>query len=301
MLRNREVGLLVHHAPLASVFHASWTEDWNRVDDSTDSDNDGLLDAWELEHGLNRARRTAGGTVIEADLDSDNDGLTHLEEFNLGSNPNSNDTDGDCILDDLEVLRAEADPSGPSAADRITMADADGDGAEDHLAEGCTSTGAVVEDDDDGTTTDDEQNVTSPDDDVDLDGVPFGEDRCPATPQGDPVDADGCSADQRRLLLSDGEQEEDGFGWFLPVIGIVGLLVVITGAMGLRKNDDEPNLDTSMPVEVAAAKPLVVLDGRPSDEDLRARLTGWDDAVIEERLSEGWTLEGLVEYYEKQA
>jgi len=77
--------------------------------------------------------------------------------------------------------------------------------------------------------------------------------------------------------------------------------VVITGAMGLRKNDDEPNLDTSMPVEVAAAKPLVVLDGRPSDEDLRARLTGWDDAVIEERLSEGWTLEGLIEYYEKQA
>ena len=301
MLRNREVGLLVHHAPLASVFHASWSEDWNRVDDSTDSDNDGLLDAWELEHGLNRARRTAGGTVIEADLDPDGDGLTHLEEFNLGSNPNSNDTDGDCILDDLEVLRAEADPSGPSAADRISMADADGDGTADHLAEGCTSTGAVVDDGDGDTTTDDEQNVTSPDDDVDLDGVPFGEDRCPATPQGDPVDADGCSADQRRLLLSDGEQEEDGFGWFLPVVGIVGLLVVLTGAMGLRKNDDEPNLDASMPVEVAAAKPLVVLDGRPSDADLRARLTGWDDAVIEERLSEGWTLEGLVEYYEKQA
>jgi hypothetical protein len=69
----------------------------------------------------------------------------------------------------------------------------------------------------------------------------------------------------------------------------------------LRKNENEPNLDTSMPVEVAATKPLVVLDGRMSDADLRARLTGWDDAVIEERLSEGWTLEGLVEYYEKQA
>jgi phosphatidylserine/phosphatidylglycerophosphate/cardiolipin synthase-like enzyme len=301
MLRNREVGLLVHHAPLASVFHASWTEDWNRVDDSTDSDNDGLLDAWELEHGLNRARRTATGSSIEADLDPDGDGLTHLDEFNLGSNPNSNDTDGDCISDDLEVARAQADPSGPSAADRITMADADGDGAEDHSAEGCTSNGTTVDDNVGNTTNDDEQNVTSPDDDVDLDGVAFGEDRCPATPQGDPVDAEGCSADQRRLRLSDGEEEEDAFGWFLPAIGIVGLLVVITGAMGLRKSKDEPDLDTSMPVEMAATKPLVVLDGRPSDADFRARLTGWDDAVIEERLSEGWTLEGLVEYYEKEA
>ena len=103
------------------------------------------------------------------------------------------------------------------------------------------------------------------------------------------------------MLLSDGEEAEDGFGWFLPVIGIVGLLVVVTGAMGLRNRDDEPDLSTDMPVEVAAAKPLVVLDGRSSDADLRARLAGGDDAVIDERLSEGWTLDGLVDYYEKQA
>ena len=103
------------------------------------------------------------------------------------------------------------------------------------------------------------------------------------------------------MLLSDGEEAEDGFGWFLPVIGIIGLLVVVTGAMGLRNRDDEPDLSTDMPVEVAATKPVVVLDGRPSDADLRARLSGWDDAVIDERLSEGWTLEGLVDYYVKQA
>ena len=301
MLRNREVGLLVHHAPLAAVYHASFMEDWNRVDASTDTDNDGLLDAWEVEHDLNRARRTAGGTLIEAELDPDADGLTHLEEFNLGSDPNSNDTDGDCILDGLEVLRAQADADGPNASARITMVDADGDGVDDHTVEGCTDGGVDVVDDQGNTTVDDTQNETSPDEDVDLDGVPFGEDRCPATPQGDLVDAEGCSADQRRLLLSDGGSEDDGFGWFLPVIGIIGLLVVVTGAVGLRKDGDGPDLSTSMPAEVSAAKPVVVLDGRVSDEDLRARLTGWDDAVIDERLSEGWTLEGLVDYYEKQA
>ena len=301
MLRNREVGLLVDHAPLAAVYHASFMDDWNRVDASTDTDNDGLLDAWEVEHDLNRSRRSAGGTLIEAGLDSDGDGLTHLEEFNLNSDPNSNDTDGDCIADGLEVLRAQADANGPTASERISMSDADGDGVADHTVEGCTDADLVVDDDQDNITTPGEQNETSPDEDVDLDGVPFGEDRCPATPQGDPVDTDGCSADQRRILLSDGQTEDDSFGWFLPVISVLGLLVVITGAMGLRKDGKGLDLDTSMPVEVSSSKPVVVLDGRPSDEDLRARLTGWDDAVVEERLSEGWTLEGLVEYYEKQA
>ena len=78
MLRNREVGLLVHHAPLAAVYHASWTEDWNRLDGSTDTDNDGLLDAWEVEHDLNRARRSAPGNLIEAELDLTATALTTL-------------------------------------------------------------------------------------------------------------------------------------------------------------------------------------------------------------------------------
>ena len=182
MLRNREVGLLIHHAPLAAVYHASWTSDWNRVDATTDSDNDGLLDAWEIEHDLNRARRSAPGNLIEAELDPDGDGLDHLEEFNLGSDPNSNDTDGDCILDDVEVLRAQADASGPNATARLTMVDADGDGVDDHTVEGCTNEG-VDPTDNGNTTTDGEQNQTSPDDDVDLDGVPFADDRCPATPR----------------------------------------------------------------------------------------------------------------------
>ena len=149
----------MHHAPLAAVYLASWTEDWNHLDGSTDTDNDGLLDAWEVEHDLNRARRSAPGNLIEAELDPDGDGLDHLEEFNLGSDPNSNDTDGDCIPDDLEVLRAQADASGPNATARLTMADADGDGVDDHTVEGCTNEG-VDPTDNGNTTTDGEQNQT---------------------------------------------------------------------------------------------------------------------------------------------
>ena len=55
------------------------------LDANTDTDNDGLLDAWEVEHDLNRARRSAPGNLIEAELVPDGDGLDHLEEFNLGS------------------------------------------------------------------------------------------------------------------------------------------------------------------------------------------------------------------------
>ena len=140
---------------------------------------------------------------------------------------NSNDTDGDCIPDDLEVLRAQADASGPNATARLTMADADADGVDDHTVEGCTDD-AVDPIDNGNTNTDGEQNQTAPDDDVDLDGVPFADDRCPATPQGDLLTqkaalriGDGCSKRWRRSRRR---------LWLVPsVIGIVGLLVVSRG------------------------------------------------------------------------
>ena len=67
--------------------------------------------------------------------------------------------------------------------------------------------------------------------------------------------------------------------------------------MGLRNKDDEPDLSTDMPVEVAATKPVVVLDGRQRCRPA-CPLVRLGHAVIDERLSEGWTLEGLVDYYE---
>jgi hypothetical protein len=68
-----------------------------------DSDNDGMLDYFEIQHGLNP------NDPSDADLDPDNDGLTNLEEFNMqkiygkSTDPNLADTDGDGFTDKEEV------------------------------------------------------------------------------------------------------------------------------------------------------------------------------------------------------
>lgn len=85
----------------------------------TDSDSDGLPDAWEDYMGLNKSFNDANLDLDsdgipniyeynvdlnvkfnDANLDKDNDGLTNLLEFTLGSSVNNNDSDGDSI-DDL--------------------------------------------------------------------------------------------------------------------------------------------------------------------------------------------------------
>ena len=63
---------------------------------SLDSDGDGILDAWELEH--------FGSTVTQSgDGDADSDGLSDRLEFQLGSNPNLADSDGDGFGDFAEL------------------------------------------------------------------------------------------------------------------------------------------------------------------------------------------------------
>ena len=99
-LRNREIGVLIHHEGLAADYSASYEEDWNRLDSTTDSYGYLLPDQWELEYGLNRHSAAVLGTALsEQSLDPDEDGLNNLEEYQLGGDPMSNDTDGDCILD----------------------------------------------------------------------------------------------------------------------------------------------------------------------------------------------------------
>lgn len=49
---------------------------------NTDTDSDGLPDAWESAHGLSVG-------VNDANADSDGDGLTNFQEFQLGTLPNS--------------------------------------------------------------------------------------------------------------------------------------------------------------------------------------------------------------------
>ena len=63
----------------------------------TDTDGDGLADAWELDYGLDPATN-------DALTDTDGDGLTAAEEYEQGTDPTVADTDQDGVDDGEEVL-----------------------------------------------------------------------------------------------------------------------------------------------------------------------------------------------------
>ena len=87
--------------------------------DAIDSDNDGIVDVYELNYGLS----TSGYSDLDGDLmhdewelmhyldlatddgswDNDNDGRTNLQEFTDGTHPWAFDTDGDTIPDGVEI------------------------------------------------------------------------------------------------------------------------------------------------------------------------------------------------------
>lgn len=86
-LRNREMGVLIHDQGLTSDYLRSFNEDWNRLDETTDSDGDLLPDIWEIQYGLNRHSAAVLGTALsEQSLDSDDDGLNNLNEYLWGGN-----------------------------------------------------------------------------------------------------------------------------------------------------------------------------------------------------------------------
>ena len=135
-LRNREMGVLFHHEALASDYLASFEEDWNRLDPTTDSDGDLMPDQWEEQYGLNRHSAAVLGTALsEQSLDPDEDGLNNLQEFQLGGDPMDNDTDDDCILDGEEVIFAQSVMRSPSIA--MISSDVDEDGVLDGEQYGC--------------------------------------------------------------------------------------------------------------------------------------------------------------------
>lgn len=71
----------------------------------TDSDGDGMPDAWERANGL------IVGINDSAD-DPDGDGLTNLEEYQHSTNPHNPDSDGDGYSDGVEVA-AGTNPNDP--------------------------------------------------------------------------------------------------------------------------------------------------------------------------------------------
>ncbi len=69
----------------------------------TDSDNDGLPDAWEDANGLDKT------DPLDAMQDTDLDGLNNLLEYQYNTNPKQRDTDGDGATDGDEI-HAGTDP-----------------------------------------------------------------------------------------------------------------------------------------------------------------------------------------------
>ena len=105
------------------------------LSDLTDADNDGMLDSWEEDNGLDPA------DPGDADANNDADQLTNLEEFGLGTDPNDADTDDDGLQDHVE------DNGGTWVSESETgtnplLPDTDGDG----LLDGAEDNGGVFVD-----------------------------------------------------------------------------------------------------------------------------------------------------------
>ena len=110
----------------AAVTAESWAFDAVTAGDeladvvASDSDNDGMLDAWELANSLVVGVNDGGG-------DADGDGSTNLEEYQRSTDPNNSDTDGDGI-GDKEESGTGIFVSATNTGTNPTLVDTDGDG-----------------------------------------------------------------------------------------------------------------------------------------------------------------------------
>ncbi|WP_372806109.1 sulfatase-like hydrolase/transferase [Pontiella sp.] len=116
------------------------------ADDTTDADDDGLMDAWETVHfgnldqvgtdnydgdGLdNEAEETLGTDPNEAD--SDADGLNDGAEVAAGTDPLDDDSDDDGLLDGAETGTGIYVDSNNTGTDPL-LADSDADGINDDI------------------------------------------------------------------------------------------------------------------------------------------------------------------------
>lgn len=100
-----------------------------------DTDFDGLLDGFEVEHAYDPVGSNDGA------LDGDGDGVSNVQEQTLGTDPTVADTDGDGLTDGEEMARGlfaagrETNP-GSGTSPGVAVADLDGDGDGDLVTTG---------------------------------------------------------------------------------------------------------------------------------------------------------------------
>ena len=197
IIRNREMGIIIDSKEVASKMREYWMEDWNRLNDSADTDGDGMPDYWEVQYGLNRTSPySTSGIFGEERDDTDGDGIINLDEYRYGGNPNSIDTDGDCLNDAYEISLAQSFSNGVSQEiidanirEAMTDTDFDKNGVDDGQQWECGEDAEM---------------------DSDSDGIKDSLDRCPNTAIGQPVNSHGCSAEQRTAddIDDDGVENE---------------------------------------------------------------------------------------------
>jgi phosphatidylserine/phosphatidylglycerophosphate/cardiolipin synthase-like enzyme len=304
ILRNREMGLIIHSQQVTAPFETSFWEDWNRLDLTTDTDIDGIPDYWEVENNLSRTNQ-------DSTSDPDGDGLSNIGEFSYGSNPHLNDTDGDCILDGDEILWA-ATLVNVSANDALTLPDADGDGVTDSSVIGCIPELPDGNTGGENNTDNDSSGNTGPKD-SDGDGIDDEIDDCPDTIVGAATNPQGCSSEQRKNQTAEtAGEEENSNGMTFMLTLIIGGIVVLLGAGSIllmkKKEETEDDLSIESP-EIVESKSweMPVLDGTSSadsgDQNTEPELNkfpGWSAEQIQNYLDSGWTEEQLVEWYQQQ-
>ena len=300
-LRNREMGIILHQPPIASYYHSSFEEDWYRLDDSTDTDGDGMPDWYEIKRGLNRTSSLVPGSPLaEQSQDWDGDGLSNLQESNYDGDPFSRDTDGDCIEDSAELSLALE--RGVTPTDAMNKADADDDGFEDSIEFGCTETSPPTQiDNEDG-------DSSSDDSDDDEPGGAFGL-------REDPLDSVAAKVLLGLVIIS---------GITLGIALALTMLKDDEGFIDEVLEDDTGYVfsDTSIQSESSEASDgAVILDGTSvgsEGNEARDATVGKDDGVfgapkldgfqfdkwthefVQSHLSEGWTMEQLQEKYEQE-
>ncbi len=302
ILRNREMGLILHSQQVTQPYMDSFWEDWNRLDETTDTDIDGIPDFWEVANNLSRTNQDSA-------IDSDGDGITNLGEYSYNSDPNSNDTDGDCIADGDEILWA-ATMANISAGSALTLADADGDGVDDYTVIGCAPDIDEEQINQNNSQDNTSENNTVVDDlDSDNDGVLEELDECPGTEEGAAIDTQGCSNEQNKNQVFK-ETDEEGlssgmkFMWTLIIVGII--VLVSAGAILLRqKKEEDLDSETSLIVETTEAKSweMPVLDGTSAEETSgidMSKFQGWSAEQVQKYLDSGWSEDQLAEWYQQQ-